>query len=196
MKAFLILLPFTALVYGYTNWRTDQVMRAFDVYFDWEMRLPLVAGMVYPYVLIFGFVLTPLFVLGVQEMKLLQKRLFIGVLVGLAFFYIFPAPLGFIRPHEPEGLLGVVYGFDRPNNASFSMYHFYLSMITLSLFSSLTFFWRVVLVVSVLVLGVSGVFIWQQHVVGIVSAWVSAVVVFIGIRDNADPAEISRDPQL
>ena len=195
MKAFLILLPFTALVYGYTNWRTDQVMRAFDVYFDWEMRLPLVAGMVYPYVLIFGFVLTPLFVLGAQEMRLLQKRLFIGVLVGLAFFYIFPAPLGFLRPHDPQGLLGVVYGLDRPNNASFSMYHFYLAMIALNLFSHLKPYLKVALVVSVMLMGVSGLLIWQQHVVGIVSAWVSAVVVFIGIRDNADPAETSRDPQ-
>jgi hypothetical protein len=179
--------PFSLVSYLYTNWRTDQVIRSFDVYFDIELKLPLVASAAYLYFgLIFFLLLPPLF-LSPVKLRLFLRQLFIGCLVALAFFYIFPAPLAFIRPEPVNAALEMLYLIDRPNNASFSIFQFYLGLITLGCFKELGTIKRSVLVVSALMVGISGLLIWQQHLMGIMTAWSCAIVLRLTIRESADP---------
>ena len=180
--------PFSLVTYLYTNWRTDQVIRSFDVYFDVELKLPFFAPAAYAYWGLLLFLWLPPLVLSSQGLRLFLRQLFIGCLLALAFFYIFPAPLAYLRPAPANLALEVVYLLDRPNNASFSIYQFYLGLITLSSFSELRVPKRVALICVALVVGVSGVLIWQQHFVGILSAWVSAIVLKVAIKESADQA--------
>ncbi len=179
--------PFSLVSYFYTNWRTDQVIRGFDVYFDYELRLPFFAPAAYLYCLLPLLLLLPPCILSEKLLKIFLRQLFIGCLLALAFFYIFPAPLAFIRPEPLNNVLGFIYSIDRPNNASFSLFQFYLALITLACFSQLASFKRLLLVSVSVLMALSGPLIWQQHLMGIMTAWVSAIVLRLSIRDIADP---------
>ncbi len=187
LKTFSWLAPFASITYLYTNWRTDQIVRAFDVYFDIELKLPFIPAATYFYFsLPLLFFLPPLF-LSVERLKVLQRQMFIGCLVSLAFFYIFPAPLAFIRPVPESSWLSLLYQIDRPNNASFSLFQLSLALICLNLFPVLSFSKRVLLISGTFLIGIAGLFIWQQHLMGIMTAWVCAVVLRLSIREIADP---------
>ena len=179
--------PFSLVSYLYTNWRTDQVIRSFDVYFDMELKLPLVASAAYFYIGLPLFLLLPPLILSPIKLRLLLRQLFIGCLVALAFFYIFPAPLAFIRPEPANAALEMLYLIDRPNNASFSIFQFYLGLITLGCFKELGAIKQSMLVVFAVMVGISGMLIWQQHLMGIMTAWSCAIVLRLTIRESADP---------
>lgn len=179
--------PFSLVSYLYTNWRTDQVIRSFDVYFDIELKLPLVASAAYLYFGLILFLLLPPLLLSPVKLRLFLRQLFIGCLVALAFFYIFPAPLAFIRSEPTNAALELLYLVDRPNNASFSIFQFYLGLITLACFKELGAVKRGILVVLAVMVGLSGLLIWQQHLMGIMTAWSCAIVLRLTIRESADP---------
>lgn len=179
--------PFSVVSYLYTNWRTDQVIRSFDVYFDMELKLPLVASAAYLYFGLMFFLLLPPLLLSPVKLRLFLRQLFIGCLVALAFFYIFPAPLAFIRPEPANPALEMLYLMDRPNNASFSIFQFYLGLITLACFKELGTVKRGILVVLAVMVGISGLLIWQQHLMGIMTAWSCAIVLRLTFRESADP---------
>ncbi|MCE3013073.1 MAG: hypothetical protein LW878_08395 [Proteobacteria bacterium] len=179
--------PFSLVSYLYTNWRTDQVIRSFDVYFDIELKLPLVASAAYFYCGLILFLLLPPLLLSPVKLRLFLRQLFIGCLVALAFFYIFPAPLAFIRSEPANAALELLYLVDRPNNASFSIFQFYLGLITLACFKELSTVKRSILVVLAVMVGLSGLLIWQQHLMGIMTAWSCAIVLRLTIRESADP---------
>lgn len=115
-----LLTVFFATVYGYTNWRADQVQRQFQFYYDWELSIPLIPWMILPYLSLNLLTIIPLFYLSPPEIRRMGRSMGAAVVIAGAIFYIFPAPIGFLRPDNVPGiwdkLFKVVWSLDRTNN--------------------------------------------------------------------------------
>ena len=75
-----------------------------EIYFDFELRIPLIPQFILPYhSMSVLFLLPPLF-LSATETAILGRRVLVATLLGCAAFLVIPAELGFIRV-MPDGFL-------------------------------------------------------------------------------------------
>lgn len=119
------LLVLFVVVYGGLNWVTSQREDRLQLWFTWELAIPLVPWMVWPYLSIFASFFLPMFALDVPRIRALCLRLaFATALSGLVFL-LFPTELGFARLDAVPGTttaFQLIHALDLPHNLAPSLH--------------------------------------------------------------------------
>jgi membrane-associated phospholipid phosphatase len=176
---------FSALVYLYTNWRTDQILRSFESYFFWELQIPRINGFILIYLSVIILLIIPYFYLNISEVRILGRRVG-GAMIAAGFmYYIFPTPTAYLRVVEPdmwEPLFSFLYLIDRPNNSLPSLHTLISTILALSLYPKFSRLGKIALSFWILLLHLSGILIWQHHMMDSVAAWVIAILSYAVFR--------------
>ncbi|MFP5491377.1 MAG: phosphatase PAP2 family protein [Bacteriovoracia bacterium] len=175
-----LLTAFFSAVYGYTNWRADQVQRHFRFYYDWELSIPLIPWMILPYVSLNLLTIAPLFYFSPAELRRLGRTMAVAIVMAGAIFYMFPAPIGFLRPDSVPGiwdyLFKLVWTFDRTNNTLPSLHITFSGIAILALWSKVTWKEKIVYSLWTILICLAVLFTWQHHVWDIVTGLILSVI--------------------
>jgi membrane-associated phospholipid phosphatase len=123
---------FTA-VYGGAGYRAGLAPAEHRLYADWELSLPFVPAMIYPYLSIGAAFALPLFTLSRRELRAFAGAFALATVAAGTFFLAFPARVAFPRPATVPGhelLYAALYSLDSPYNA-FPSLHAALGTLTL-----------------------------------------------------------------
>jgi hypothetical protein len=170
-------------VYGFCNWAAAARPDRWRLWFDWELGIPLVPWMVWPYLSLVASFFMPMFALRGHALDALCRRLAAAVIISGVAFLILPAEAGFVRPAEaPNAALAIIYALDLPHNLAPSLHISWGAIILLSLrgVSSATVghlfeIWFVVLCAAVLLTH-------QHHVVDVAGGILVAYVAWHVVR--------------
>lgn len=106
-------------VYATTNWVTAQRPERYKLWFDWELAIPLVPWMVWPYLSLVATFFLPMFALRKPAIRVLCRRLSIATVFSGLCFLVLPADLGHTRlatvpDHGPA--FAFIHALDLPHN--------------------------------------------------------------------------------
>lgn len=107
-------------IYGYTNELAVLNPVRFRFYFDWELLIPLVPGMILVYLSLNLLTFLPLFVLESRDLWRLGLGFAYCTVVAGIIFYFFPAPVAYVRPNELgiwTWIYKMLYSLDREFNS-------------------------------------------------------------------------------
>jgi membrane-associated phospholipid phosphatase len=158
------------LVYGGMNWLTSQRNSAYQLYFDWELSIPLIPWMVYFYFSLNLLTALSLLVLSEQEIKRYAQGLGAAILGAGIIFWVVPTKLGFVRLDPVPGYEEIfrrLHAWDLPHNC-FPSLHITLSALSVRVmmvrarpwFRGLLIFWMSLIAASVLL-------VHQHHLIDI-----------------------------
>ncbi len=124
--------------YGTTNWLADQRAVRYKLYFDWELAIPFVPWMIYPYLSVNGMLLLPLFVLDRPGIRRFARSYALATVIAAACHLLFPAQLGWPRPVETPGhpMYAALFKLDRPHNLVPSLHVAYSTLAALAVCSA------------------------------------------------------------
>jgi membrane-associated phospholipid phosphatase len=158
--------------YGLCNHLTSMRSTHLSVYFPWELGLPFVPWMIYPYMSLGLVFIVPLFLCGTASLNSINKAFTAALLLSIPAFLAIPAKLGF-RPKHFEGhdaIFQFMYTIDPPHNLIPSL-HIALSTIIFCAISHEAER-RWVSLISILwlaLLSVSVVLVRQHHIADVVT---------------------------
>lgn len=110
-------------VYGLCNWISAQRAETFRLWFDWELAIPFIPGMVWVYLSLFACFLLPMFALRAPALNALCRRLMFAVIVSAAVFLVLPGQLGYPAPSNPPiAAFSLIRALDLPHNVAPSLH--------------------------------------------------------------------------
>lgn len=176
------------VVYGGTSYITSRRSDVGTWYYSWERYIPFVPLMIIPYMSIDAFFLAAPFICrDRRELRLLSRRITLGILIAGTCFLVYPLRLAVERPTAP-GWLGVVWhwfvGMDRPYNLLPSL-HITLRTILADLYAvhAPSLLWRYVSNVWFTLIGLSTLFTYQHHVVDVIGGFILGATCLYLVRD-------------
>ncbi|MEN9724305.1 MAG: hypothetical protein RJB38_2291 [Pseudomonadota bacterium] len=169
LKLFLVLFAALmiefVLVYGGMNWLTSQRVSPYQLYFDWELSIPFVPGMVYFYLSLNLLTGLSLLTLDVDELKRYARGLGAAILGAGIIFLLVPTKLGFERQGVVPGYEDVfrqLHALDLPHNC-FPSLHITLSALSVRVMMVRATPWLRGLLISWLALIAASVLLVHQH---------------------------------
>jgi len=166
------------VVYGGSNWLTSHRAEHFNLYSSWELDIPLIPAMIFPYLSISLFFLLPLFVLQRTKMLLLARRMAGAIVIAGAIFNLVPTELGFQRSLETSAAypqFQLIYLLDQPHNLFPSLHVALSSVVLATLLACVSTWLRVVFLSWWLLLCLSVILVHQHHLIdiagGLILAW-------------------------
>ncbi|MGD9633460.1 MAG: phosphatase PAP2/dual specificity phosphatase family protein [Pirellulales bacterium] len=175
------------VVYGGTSYITSLRSDVGTWYYAWEKYIPFIPLMVIPYMSIdLFFVAAPFLCRDRSELRILSRRIVLGVLVAGGCFLLYPLQLGVERP-SASGWIGALWdwfkGMDRPYNLLPSL-HITLRTILADLYVRKTArLARLATHVWFSLIGFSTLFTWQHHVVDVIGGFILATLCFYLVSD-------------
>jgi membrane-associated phospholipid phosphatase len=165
-------------VYGGSNWLNSHREAHYFFYASWELGIPLIPEMIFPYLSIGLFFLLPLLVLNKAQMITLAKRMAYAIIIAGIIFNLVPTELGFQRALKSSAVYPVfqlIYFLDQPYNL-FPSLHITLSSVLLVMLLPRSEVWfRFVLLLWWLLLCLSVMLVHQHHLAdiagGLILAW-------------------------
>ena len=110
-------------VYGFCNWAAAARPTRWRLWFDWELAIPLVPWMVWPYLSLAATFVLPMFALRAPALDALCRRLAAAVIVSGTVFLLLPAEAGFARSADPpNAAFAFIYSLDLPHNLAPSLH--------------------------------------------------------------------------
>lgn len=106
-------------VYGWCNKAALAAPEHYRLYMDWELSIPLLPWMIFPYISLNLLFVVCAFVLKTpQSIKGFCISLIYGALVAGLFFYFFPGKLGYVRSpvQEFSDFYDFMFSIDHPHN--------------------------------------------------------------------------------
>jgi membrane-associated phospholipid phosphatase len=171
-----------AMVYGATNWISQQRSETYRVFTDWELTLPFVPQLVFVYFSIFFVFWLPLFTVERHEVRPLAGAFALATSIAGVCFLLFPTRLGFVRPSLVPGyepIFSTLYAIDLPYNTLPSLHVAYSTLAMLTFVSAvddrLT---RVALTLWLAAMVASVVLIHQHHIADVVAGLVLGLVCY------------------
>ncbi len=181
-----------AVVYGGSNWFNNDRLRYFRLYFDWELAIPFIPGMIFAYFSLQLLFLLPLLHCDRNGLLTLAKRMAVTIPVAGILFLLLPTQLGFARQGATSfygSWYDFLYTIDRPHNL-FPSLHVTLSTLVLA-----SLLWRVngmllwLYGVWLVLLYLSVLLVHQHHVLDIVGGVVLAVLAVRWLPEQHYPGE-------
>ncbi|MFT3735411.1 MAG: phosphatase PAP2 family protein [Rhodocyclaceae bacterium] len=177
------------IAYPLCNWISAERGHTYGLYFAAELGLPFVPEFIWVYLSINLLFVWPPFLLGLDEIHALGRRILWGSLISCALFLIVPSHLGFERslPAEPlyRAMFAVMFQADQPHNLVPSL-HVVYSVITVLAYVSATskaglklfwLFWLLLIVVST-------VLVHQHHFIDIISGLILGAVLHLAVQSR------------
>jgi membrane-associated phospholipid phosphatase len=171
-----------AIVYGATNWFSQQRSETYRVFTDWELALPFVPQLVFVYFSIFIVFLLPLFSVERHEVRPLAGAFALTTGIAGLCFLLFPTRLGFVRPALVSGyepIFRTLYALDLPYNTLPSLHVAYSTLAVLTFAGAVDHrFTRIALTVWLAAMVTSVVLIHQHHIADVVAGLVLGFVCY------------------
>jgi hypothetical protein len=166
------------VVYGQSNKLASVSDTLYPMYLDWELQIPLIPWMIYPYISLNLLFITAAFFLRTKEsIKALCLSITWGAIIAGIIFYFFPGELGFKRVEVPgyENIFNFMFAIDHPHNLFPSLHITYawlvISAIKQNAYSKIVHFvmesWRILITLSV-------VLVHQHHLFDIFTGGILA----------------------
>lgn len=168
-------------VYGVCNWYATQVSsRAYRLWMDWELSIPLIPSMIVVYVSLNVLTGLPLFTLSAEKIYKLGKAMIVATIVAGAFFLLIPAPLGYTRTTDVgiwQRAFEILFSLDQVANTVPSL-HITYSFLTVRTITAADFRWNIHLWVWFAGICASVLLVRQHHVIDIVAGLTLAEVCY------------------
>lgn len=172
---------FTA-VYGWCNKAATESLTHYALYTDWELSIPLVPWMIFPYIsLNVLFLVSFLTVKTPEAIKGFCLSMVWGAIIAGIIFYLFPGKLGYERVAAPEfaDIFNFMFSIDHPHNLFPSLHVTYSSLGVFAMIqqTSSKIFHRF-LYVWLFMICSSVVLVHQHHLFDIVSGALLAAMLY------------------
>ena len=178
--------------YNFANWFTSTRADVGSLVFTWEVSIPLLPWFIIPYWSIdIMYGLAILLAHCKHSLKTLCLRLLSAQIICILCFLLFPLKFSFERPIV-NGLSGwlfdILMGFDKPFNQAPSL-HITLLVILWAFYSNyLRSYWRYVLHIWCLLIGISVLTTWQHHFFDIPTGiWVGCLCIWLWPDNGLSP---------
>lgn len=169
-------LPVAAIyvvVYFGTNWLTAHRATHYRLYFEAELAIPFMPGMIYLYASILLLVFLPAIRLTPVEMRALARAMLATLLLAALCFLLFPASLGFERPGYVPGYNAVyqaLYRLEMPYNLVPSLHVASSILFIAALYGCSTSGWaRLALLLWAILIVASVLLVHQHHLLDVVT---------------------------
>lgn len=163
------------VIYGGANLLSQQRSDVHQIYFDWELGIPLLPSMVWIYASIVPLMLSPLFFLDSHNLTHLAKQLALAMVIAGLVFLLFPGTIGYEPTATSSSAIEFIRLIDLPYNVFPSLHVALSSIIMLHLYGIFGATGRWLLAVWLGALIVSVVLTHQHHVAdvfgGVTLAW-------------------------
>lgn len=170
------------VVYGWCNKQAALAPVRYHLYTDWEISLPLIPWMIYPYISLNLLFLVCAFVLKENSsIKGFCVSLMVAAICAGVIFYLFPGQLGFARETVPgyEHYFDFMFSIDHPHNLFPSLHITYSSLAIFAMreqtnsksFHYFLYIWLAAITASV-------VLVHQHHLFDIVTGFILAMIVY------------------
>lgn len=170
-----------AMIYGWCNKQATLSPIHYQMYTDWELSLPLIPWMIYPYISLNLLFIVCAFVLKeTSSLKGFCISLMISAILAAIVFYYFPGKLGFIRQSVLgyETLYNFMFSIDHPHNLFPSLHVTYSSLAIFSMIEQTknkffhVFSWTWLIIISA-----SVILVHQHHLFDIAAGFILALFV-------------------
>ena len=165
------------VIYGGSNWLNSNRDAHYSLYASWELEIPLLPAMIFPYMSLSLLFLLPLFMLNRDQLILLAKRMASAIVIAGIIFNLVPTELGFER-HLETGAVGpifeLIYWLDQPHNLFPSLHVALTSIVMIMLLPGASAWLRLTLQIWWVLLCLSVVLVHQHHLLDIIGGLVLA----------------------
>ena len=171
-----------AVIYGWCNQQATLNPNHYAMFTEWELKIPLIPWMIYPYISLNLLLVVAAFVLKeVSSVKGFCMSLIIAAVIAGFIFYFFPGQLGFVRETVPgyEHFFDFMFAIDHPHNLYPSLHVTYSTLAILAMIEQTSnkifhaFMW-----VWLLLISSSVVFVHQHHLFDIVTGFILALILY------------------
>jgi len=192
-----LLLVVFVVVYGATNWLTAQRTDRLRLWFDWELAIPLLPWMVWPYLSLLVSFFLPMFALGADAIHALCRRLALATVISGFCFLLLPGELGFSRSgavpgHDPAFRL--IHMLDLPHNLAPSLHVSWSLVLLLTLRGASPSWVRRGLELWLALLLLSVLFTHQHHLLDVAGGMLVALATRAAIRGDGSWVTLDRRP--
>lgn len=157
-----------------------QASQTHGLYAAWELGIPLVPWMIWPYISLLLLFNLPLFHLDAGQLEKLSRQSTTVLLIAGASFVLLPTHLGF-PPTAHVGFYETVFGWlgrvDTPHNAAPSLHVAVSALILLACASTASRPLALVYRLWLLLISASTVLVHQHHLLDVASGMALAVLV-------------------
>lgn len=167
------------VIYFFCNSAAARSATHYPLYFDWELSIPLIPWMIYPYLSLNGLLFLSAFVVKKEAVKGLCLSITYSVMIAGIFFYFFPGKLGFVREAEASGLFKSMHEIDHPHNLFPSLHITYSALCVWAMIQQTKQAWfHGVLWIWLLMISASVILVHQHHIVDIVTGFILAIIMY------------------
>jgi len=163
------------VIYGGANLLSQQRADVHQIYFDWELSIPLFPTMLWIYASIVPLMLSPPFFLDSRQLTHLAKQLALAMVIAGSVFLIFPGTTGYESNATSSSAIEFLRLIDLPYNVFPSLHVALSSIIMLHLYRVFGTSGRWFLAVWLGALITSVILTHQHHVAdvfgGLILAW-------------------------
>jgi membrane-associated phospholipid phosphatase len=171
-----------ALVYFGTNWISSRRTGNHQLFFDWELAIPFVPGMIYVYASLLVLLLLPAFTLTKHQIRALARAMVITLFSAAVIFLLLPTDLGFERPVYVAGYGAVyqaLYAIELPHNLVPSLHIACSTLLIAAIHNNTSSPWvRFGLVLWCTLLCVSVLLVHQHHVLDVISGLLLGLITY------------------
>jgi membrane-associated phospholipid phosphatase len=171
-----------AVVYFGTNWITSRRRGNYQLFFDWELAIPFLPGMIYIYASLLLLLLLPALALTRRQLPALARAMVITLFSAAVVYLLLPADLGFERPEYVPGYNGVyqaLYALELPHNLVPSLHIASSTLLIATLLHNSSSVWvRLGLYSWGLLICASVLLVHQHHVLDVISGLMLGLVCY------------------
>jgi membrane-associated phospholipid phosphatase len=171
-----------AVVYFGTNWITSQRTGNHRLFFEWELAIPFVPGMIYVYASLLILLLLPALTLTRRQLPALARAMLATLLVASVIYLLLPADLGFERPGYVAGYDAVyqaLYSLELPHNLVPSLHIATSTLLIAAVLHNTSSRWiRLGLILWCMLICVSVLLVHQHHILDVISGLLLGIVTY------------------
>ena len=153
-----------------------------QLFFDWELAIPFLPGMIYIYASLLLLLLLPALALTRRQLPALARAMVITLFSAAVVYLLLPADLGFERPEYVPGYNGVyqaLYALELPHNLVPSLHIASSTLLIATLLHNSSSVWvRLGLYSWGLLICASVLLVHQHHVLDVISGLMLGLVCY------------------
>ncbi len=189
-----------AVVYGWCNKEAALSPTLYKMFTQWELTIPLIPWMIYPYISLNLLFVVAAFVLkDVSSVKAFCLSLIVGAFVAGIFFYFLPGELGFVRQTVPgyEHFFDFMFSIDQPHNLYPSLHVTYSTLAIFAMIEqTINKIFHVFLIFWLTMITLSVVFVHQHHIFDIVTGFILALILYKTVYEKVHNLKFQTKVQI
>ena len=183
------------IVYFGANWFNSLRDDYFNIYFQWELAIPLVPEMILVYLSMQLLFLLPILHCDSVGLTILAKRMALAIVLAGALFLLLPTQLGFVRNDSVESfqwLFTALYSLDKQHNLFPSLHIILSTLVVIALLNQVNGLLKFIYLVWLGALYLSVLLVHQHHVMDIIGGLVLTFLCTWWVSHPSYPEKMAR----